>query len=256
MRKGLLGRLGSVFLGAAAVGSGADAGMDAEGRRAMIEALAAEPRPDELARKSRSEDALRAEGVPILESLPVIAGETRSLRRTEREVAQRALSAMIAAVRGETGDPAVGAVLLKDFGAGAWLTPDEQAFLADADPDPRFATDMTWRYERVLVLVWAMSLIDTLPPGDKVANVSAMGTMFRELGTQGLFARARLRPQSEILDAADYYYRLNWAATNARLQDQPAPPGADPGIVVERSRALNWLYGYAGQGWDEVSADT
>ncbi|MBA4492019.1 hypothetical protein [Paracoccus sp. S1E-3] len=62
--------------------------------------MAAHPRaPDELARTARSEATLRARGVKVLDSLPVIAGETRSLRRTDRAVAERRPGAMIAAVK-------------------------------------------------------------------------------------------------------------------------------------------------------------
>ena len=83
-----------------------------------------------------------------------------------------------------------------------------------------------------------------------------MGALLRDLGAEGLFTQAMLRPQAEILDMADYYYRLHWAVTNARIKGEDLPEGTDASIMLERARALNWLYGYAGQSWDEVDADT
>lgn len=256
-RKGFLGRLAGAIFGGALAGAGrAQPTPDHEARRAMIEDLAAHPRPDELARKARSEAVLRARGVKVLDSLPVIAGETRSLRRTEREVAERALGAMIAAVKGETRDYEMGQGLLKQFGAAGFLTPLERDFMDDPDPLNQFILDITWRYEGVLILLWSLGLIKELPPEEQVVDVAMMGNMLRELGYDGLIAAARLRPQAEILDMADYYYRLNWAVRDAELKYEDLPEGADPSIVLERARALNWLYGYAGQSWDEVSADT
>lgn len=254
-RKGFLGRLAaSLFTSGAAAAQSPTP--DQQSRRALIEDLAAHPRPDELARKARSEAALRARGVKVLDSLPVIAGETRSLRRSDREVAERSLGAMIAAVKGETGDYDMAQALLRQFGAAGYLTPMERAFMADPDPDQQFRLDITWRYEGVLVLIWALGLIDALPPEDQIADVALMGGLLRDLGADGLFKAAKLRPQAEILDMADYEYRLHWAVTDARIKGEDLPEGTDTSIMMERCRALNWLYGYAGQDWDDVSADT
>ena len=265
-RKGFLGRLAGAVFGAAGMAEAQPAAAptppaptptpDQQARREMIEELAANPLPDELARKQRSEAALRARGVRVLDSLPVIAGESRSLRRTGREVAERALGAMIAAVKGETNDYQTGQALLGQYDAAGYLTAMERAFLADPDPDPDFRRDITWRYEGVFVLLWAVGLYDEMLPEDEIVDVAAMGSILRDLGAEGLFAAARLRPQAEILDMADYMYRLNWAVTDARLKGDDLPEGTDISIMHERCRALNWLYGYAGQGWDEVSADT
>jgi len=35
-----------------------------------------------------------------------------------------------------------------------------------------------------------------------------------------------------------------------------ANEGVDAGIVIERHAALNWLIGYMGQSWDEITTDT
>ncbi|MDO5641694.1 MAG: DUF4272 domain-containing protein [Paracoccus sp. (in: a-proteobacteria)] len=264
-RKGFLGRLaGAIFGAGTTAGSGVAQGApepqpapppEALARRAMIEELARSARPDELARKARSEAILRAAGVPVLDGLPVIAGESRSLRRESRPVAERLLGAMIASVKAETNDYDLGQSLLDQYEARPYLTPAEQAFMDDPDPDQQTITDTAWRYEGVLVLFWALGLYDALPPGDQIADVGDMGAMLSVMGPEGLFDLAVLRPQAELLDMADYYYRLHWAVTDARLKGQ-ALPGGDASIVLERARALNWLYGYGGQSWDEVSADT
>ena len=67
--------------------------------------------------------------------------------------------------------------------------------------------------------------------------------------------QARLRSQAEILDMADLYCRLHWAAIELRLQGKKSDKIVE-GIVRKRHRALNWLIGYMGQKWDDVSTDT
>lgn len=108
----------------------------------------------------------------------------------------------------------------------------------------------------VHVLLWALGVTDDPGPPDAIVDVPRLAETLRDLGTEGLRARAVLRPQAEILDAADLIYRYHWAVVNARLHGQPAPAGLDAGVVLERHHALNWLIGYAGQDWDDISTDT
>ena len=70
-------------------------------------------------------------------------------------------------------------------------------------------------------------------------------------------AAAALRPRRELLEQADLIYRLHWACVDARVMDMPAPQGLEPGVVMERHRAL---FGLAGMdelcGWDDVDLST
>lgn len=59
----------------------------------------------------------------------------------------------------------------------------------------------------------------------------------------------------EILDAADLYYRLHWAAIELRLNGETSPH-VDEGVIRERHRALNWLIRYMDAEWDNVTTDT
>ena len=76
-------------------------------RKALIEDTAQNPSAEQLARKARSVARITAMGVPVLDSLPVIASEDQALRRSDTEVAGRALALMIVALKGETGDQAL-----------------------------------------------------------------------------------------------------------------------------------------------------
>jgi hypothetical protein len=43
---------------------------------------------------------------------------------------------------------------------------------------------------------------------------------------------------------------------DAQLFGKPAPRDIEAGVVRERHYAFNWIIGYCGQPWDEISTDT
>lgn len=207
-------------------------------------------------RKARSIAILAAEEVPYIDWLPPIETEAEAMRRERDQVVRRTIALTIVAVRGETRDYDLGQRLLDQFGAHDFLTPAEAAFMADRDPTDQDHINFIWRYEGVHVMLWALGIFEDLGRPDGIADVPRIAETLRELGTEGLMRDARLRPQSEILDAADLIYRYHWATTDARINGRPAPAGLDPSVVYERHYALNWLIGYGGQAWDDISTDT
>ncbi|NJS38323.1 MAG: DUF4272 domain-containing protein [Rhodobacteraceae bacterium] len=208
------------------------------------------------ARKDRSITQLLAEGVPVLYSLPGIETTATSPRRDPEEVIQRTIALAIVAVKGETGDHAMGLALIDQFDAAGYFTPAEQAFMDNPARDQQDRIQFTWRYEGVHVMLWALGIYDELGRPDQITDVPLLAETLRDLGPEGLRAKARLRPQDQLLDAADLIYRYDWAVVSARLKGEDAPAGLDGGVVYERHYALNWLIGYMGQAWDDISTDT
>jgi len=207
-------------------------------------------------RKARSIAVLEAEGVPYLDSLPMIETEAGSLRRSEEEVVRRTIALAIVAVKGETGDAVLADGLVEQFGAEGYFSPAEQAFIDDRAPSQFDRVQFSWRYEGVEVMLWALGIYDDLPRPDGIMDVPRMAETLRTLGDEGLRERARLRPQAELLDAADLIYRYRWAVRQADLDGAEAPAGLMPGVVWERHHALNWLIGCCGLAWDEVDTST
>lgn len=222
----------------------------------ILPGLAAAAPNEAEARKARSIAHLEQIGMPVLDTLPVIETVKTSTRRSAPEVADRLLALAIVAVKGETGDPALGDALTEQFKAKGLFSPREQAFMDDAAPDMHSRTQFAWRYEGVAVLLWALSIYDDLPPPTEICDVPRLAETLRALGPDGLRRKARLRSQAELLDAADLIYRTNWAVVQARLDGTAPPAGLDPGVVYERHYVLNWLIGYGGQAWDNISTDT
>jgi hypothetical protein len=79
--------------------------------------------------------------------------------------------------------------------------------------------------------------------------------LIRKSDPKSFVVDAKSRPLPELLDMADFYYRLHWAAIDLRLKGQKSDV-ANEEIIQERHRALNWLIRYMDQEWDDVTTDT
>lgn len=219
------------------------------------------PHPeDALARRTRTGKRLASLRVPTVKSLPPVVSEAEVDLRSVADVVARARALFVVAVRGEsvaTGEPLSPAQLRAKLGAAPFeaLTPNERAFLDDEAPDEQAVTNATWRYEALNVLLWALGRIDDLPVPKGLCDVPAVARQASSKDEQA-WSRARLRPTGELLDALDLHYRLHWAVTDARVNGKEAPAGLEPGVVLERHHALNWLVRDGDADWDDVQTAT
>ena len=209
-----------------------------------------------LARKQRSIAILKSEKVPYIDHLPVIEIEAESTRRSTEEVAARAMAVCLVAVKGEGIEQATIDKLVRDYDLMSSFTRKEKAFINDPHPSDHDRVQFAWRYEDYWVMLWALGFIDKLERPAAICDVKRAVTILRDNGRQGFLQKSKLRPQNEILDAADLIYRYHWSTDDARVNGKKAPAGLDPGVVMERHYALNWLIGYMGQAWDDISTDT
>lgn len=213
------------------------------------------PTPSQLARKAKSIAAVKELGLPFIDHLPVVEDETSIKPRSPEEIAERALALAICAVKGEANDQELVDSLITRFSANQLFTPAELAFIANHSPTQQQLTDFAWQYECIHVLLWSLGHIEKLQPPNQICNVPAEVSIIRDLGREKLSSTARPRPMSEILDQADYYYRLHWAAIELRINGKSSDK-ANEEIIVERHKALNWLIRYMGQNWDDITTDT
>lgn len=221
-----------------------------------VQASLAQPADEAAARKARSVAQLQSEGVPTIDHLPNIETEIESTRRDTQLVVERTIALAIVAVKGETGDHEMGQTLIRQFKAESFFTPKERAFMDEPNPTDQDRVNFTWRYEGVHVLLWALGITPELGRPDQICDVPGIADTLRQLGTDGLMRKARLRDQADLLDAADLIYRYDWAVVNARLNGEEPPAKLEKGVVYERHYTLNWLIGYMDQDWDDISTDT
>jgi hypothetical protein len=216
--------------------------------------------PDSSSRKRRTDEELARRGIRVLASLPPVVSEDEVELRDPSEVASRCLALFICAARAESldeGDPLSVADLQTRFPlAFASMSPRERSFMSVASPPRQQIVNHAWQYEALAALVWALGLQDELPFPTLIADVPALARLFVPMKAEPFVAGARLRPVTEVLDALDLTYRLHWAVAEARVQKTPPPASLEPGVVLERHRALNWLTRFHDADWDDVDTPT
>lgn len=226
-------------------------------RKENIQSMETKVSPEAASRKERSEVLLRAEGVLINKTLPVIETEREAKHRTKDEIAYRALALLVVAVKGERLDQPTVDRIVKDYGLESHFTPNERSFIQNALPSQHDRVQFAWRYEAAWTLLWAVGYVERLDKPSGICDVPRAVRFMQERKASQFAADAKLRPLSEILDQADRIYRYHWAVVDARRVNGRKPlPGIEPGVTLERHYALNWLIGYMEQEWDDISTDT
>jgi len=141
---------------------------------------------------------------------------------------------------------------MEAFGLFEHASAKEQAALSKSQYSQQERINATWLTECVQSLAWCLGLVELDPfrrCDDDLAN------HFPQPFTDpsGFLVEAKLRPLVEVYQQADLYYRLHWAARNARLTGQRS--SIDEEVISERRKALDWAIGVETD-WDEVSLDT
>ena len=213
------------------------------------------PSPAQLARRERSRLRTAELGAPFLKDLPVVEDAKTIEPRPAQEVAGRAVAVAIAAVKGEGLEQDRVEGIVEKLEAKALLTPEERKFVFDPAPTDKDRAKFGWRYEGLDVLLWALGFRDSLPTANAIMDPATDVGIVRKNGAAGLTANAKPRTMDELLDMADLYYCLHWAAIELRINGQ-ANERLNEEIIMERHYALNWLIRYMNQDWDHVTTDT
>ena len=178
--------------------------------------------------------------------------------RTPEDVARRcvALYALVAVGNGVDRDQM--REWLESEGLRDELTPKEAEYFASEAPSRGMLINATWFVERVHSLVWALGLQSGLDPMGGPCDVPAVQDVLPEVGgaTGDFIKNATLRSRAEIDDALEAVYQAHWKLRDAKINKRDAPADLNIGVVQERHHALNWLTGYGGLAWDDVTTDT
>lgn len=218
------------------------------------------PYPAEaLQRKARTEQYLASLDLHPPISLPPVVGETELQLRSADEVAKRSLAVMLSAIQAErfrdhkTLEPNP---FTESCPLGmAALTPKEREFINNKQPTEQDIVNMSWRYEALLALQWALNWQTELAFPDSICEVPPLvekGMQYSEQTT----SKITLRDTGELLDVLDLHYRLHWLAREYRIKQQQPSNALLESVIQERHHALNWLTCYENADWDEVDTPT
>lgn len=214
---------------------------------------------DQLNRKAKNDALIESQQVKVNKNLPCIEAEGQANVRSPKEIAQRACLLAVTnlvAFDSISSEQAIG--FLKHYNLWDLATPKEVDFLTNTTAEKK--VNETWKCECIWTLMWALQKTDELPFPLQLCNLSNIPENEYPIlpgkdPNEFINACQSRRPDNEILDAADLYYRYDWACVNARVTGQQME-ALHPSVVYERHYTLNWLIGYQNQAWDDVSCDT
>lgn len=216
-------------------------------------------------RRAASLARLRAEGIPYIESLPVIETAQNVKLRETTEIARRAIACLLmiqVAFEIQNGSyseeiRAWAVENLEAYDVLSAITPKESKVLENQAGDQDLV-DMIWTYEAYWVLTWALGLIEKLDFPSQICDCARAIELVRQTSDlEDFLSRCQPRSVEEILDQDDLVYRYHWACVDARLKGEEPPAALIESIVVERRRGLDWLLGLeTAQDWDQVQMHT
>ncbi len=120
-----------------------------------------------------------------------------------------------------------------------------------AEPElQQLLVDISWREEALHALLWVLELVDDLPPDRMCPRQPVYERLAPGLDPGKARADQRMRPLSEIAAMLDLYYLLHWHARKAQYHGDVWDDEIAPGVVLERRRALEWLFQDAR--WEDV----
>lgn len=195
-----------------------------------------------LGRKERNVQLLERLAVPVNPNLPRVESDAEARFRDPKEAAKRAIVLYFVISVAHEADRETALTWLKDEGLWDAVSPKEKAFLETDNPTKEEIIAATWRIESLWTLLWALGKIEKSDLPRELCDTELVQNLmsWTEEDSCATFVNgAELRYPSELLDETDLIYRIHWAVVDARLNDEGAPGGFDPGVVYERHYALN-----------------
>ena len=184
--------------------------------------------------------------------------ENPDIPRTAPEIARRAIAlhCVIAASHEVSKDDI--SKWLKEENLYKELSPWERRFMETPQNSERDIVQATWRAEAQVALLWAIKKIDRMDDLTEQCDTRPLVDAIPDLftSTSEFIDSAVLRDEEEISNAYEEVYDIHCQVRVSIKRGVALAIRYDPGIVQERHYALNWITGYCGQDWDEITTDT
>jgi hypothetical protein len=150
---------------------------------------------------------------------------------------------------------------LKETGIERELTERERAFVFGVSRSEREQIYFTWMAEALVVLLWAVRKVGRLPAPDRQCTTRVLADRLPPFGDESFsrfLATSICRPERTLIDKALELQQLHAVAQQRKTRPnyRPEQPAVNIEIVQERHRSVNWVIGYEGLAWEEVTSDT
>jgi hypothetical protein len=182
--------------------------------------------------------------------------EDHDTPRSVVEIAKRAIALHCAIAASHEVSKADISEWLKSESLYDDLSPWERKFMEAGENSRCDIIQATWRVEGQVALLWSIQKIDQMDELTGQCNttllVDAMPDLFST--TSGFIESATLRSKEQIEDEYERIYDIHCKVRGAK--NKGIPTEYDSGVVQERHYAMNWITGYCGQAWDEITTDT
>ncbi len=221
-------------------------------------------------RKTRSEKVLKKHKILITPTLSRIANEEEARLKSPEEIVKRGVTAFLTAQiaidicnnNGAAESVEFFTPILERFGLRSELTEQEKPYFdlsQCGNITGQQANETQWRLEMCAALFWACGFIKKLPYPAEMIDTTKQIFMINSCDNfTELMKHVKMRSLSEILDATDLIFRMNWACVEARVKNDPSIMGdLFPDVVWEQHKGFNWLIGaYGAEDWDTVNPHT
>ncbi|WP_077399967.1 DUF4272 domain-containing protein [Cellulophaga omnivescoria] len=214
---------------------------------------------DQKLRKEQNDTFIASKNIKVNKNLPFVASEESVKIRSAKEIAERITILAITnfvAFNSMSGPDAL--EYINTHNLTSLVTPKELDFLQDPTEDEK--SQETWKCECIWVLFWALNKTKEIGFPNTLADLNNIPSEEYPVGKNKnpwdfINSQATVKSTTEILNANDLYYRLDWACVDARINGNQIEQ-VHPGVVYERHYALNWLINYNNAHWDNVTCDT
>lgn len=221
---------------------------------------------NDIQRYRKSVSVLTVQGLHCMENMKAALQESEASFRTTEEIACRAIALFAVGVFSEcllsdgyTLEDAKAQVTTLDeqFDVSSYFTRAEVEYMEASKTkfDRQASIQFIWKYECSALLMWSIGLLQELSAiAEQSCNVSKLSETIRGYeSVSQMISEAKLRPAEQLLQMQDLMMRYHWVCLECQVAGKPMPDVVNPGVVVERHRALNWLVTqFFGDDWDDI----
>ncbi len=139
------------------------------------------------------------------------------------------------------------------------LTELEAIFVNDRKASKRDCICYSWQFERLVVLLWCLGAVESLPAEDSQCDTQGFQSFFLPMSTSSVEEfkeRVVLREEDQLFTMQERMEAFHWEARNAKAHSCAPKKPVDLDVIQERHHAINWVVGHLGQDWDSITCDT